>query len=431
MSLLVGSALDAAVAYNERRGLDPTTVEQIQHVVGAKVDGKLGPRTAQAVFEWQGKIGLVQDGKIGPKTLVAIADAAEQQRPAEPVLGLWVDDRARVVLDERYLDDLVSLRLSTLAIMVHRSTAGRETSWQPRWTAEQLARLRELAQPRNLSIVITTWPLPNRELLATFRRELPPLLAAAGAIGLEVDTEGNWLPSRLDGFADMNEAAAALVDTLREIAAPSNARLELTTYPFHPENGAQAKVAPHMDRVFPQAYSVANRQDKAVSWDEREGPGKLQRFSASRAREIVPVAEGRPVLAMGLAAYDQTFEGHTPIEALKVAFDTAHNVGVAEVRYWSSKWILGHMRADSPAEQFLFSRATGSVARAATGRTLIHPVRPDAELARIDGDDDFHQTRELEDMRAGMTYKPIRRVPAPSSEPASSSEAPVDCPTDS
>ena len=113
----------------------------------------------------------------------------------------------------------------------------------------------------------------------------------------------------------MDEAARALVDTLREIAAPSSARLELTTYPFHKENGEQAKVAPHMDRVFPQAYSVANRQDKAVTWDEREGPGKLQRFSAARAAGIARVHANKPELGMGLPAYDQNFEGHTPIRS--------------------------------------------------------------------------------------------------------------------
>src|SRR5262249_19219752 len=147
------------------------------------------------------------DGKLGPKTLAAVADALARSPAGEPrlQLGVWVDDRPRVVIDEAYLDDLVSLGLSTLAIMVHRSTAGSETAWQPRWSVEQLSQLRALAQPRNLSLVITTWPLPNRDLLATFARELPPLLAAAGAIGLEVDTEGNWLESRLDGFADMDE----------------------------------------------------------------------------------------------------------------------------------------------------------------------------------------------------------------------------------
>ena len=87
------------------------------------------------------------------------------------------------------------------------------------------------------------------------------------------------------------------------------------------------------------------------------------------------------------------------------------------------------MRDDSPADQFLLARANGSMARAATPKRLIHGLRPGAaELARVDGDDDFHQTRELEDMRAGMTPKP-RRVPV--TEPAPSSEDPTSCPASS
>lgn len=85
MPTLVGPALDAAVAYNERRGLDRATIEEIQQIVGAKVDGKLGPRTAQAVFEWQGTVDLVQDGKIGPKTMAAVAEAVVPRHLIHPV----------------------------------------------------------------------------------------------------------------------------------------------------------------------------------------------------------------------------------------------------------------------------------------------------------------------------------------------------------
>jgi hypothetical protein len=403
MSTLVGEKLELAISYNNDRELDPATIKQVQQVVGTKVDGKLGPATAKAVFEWQGTVALFQDGKLGPKTMAAIRAAKPAQ--TEPQLGMWVDDSPSVALSESYFDKLMSLGLSTLAIMVHRSTAGSETSWRPRWSVSQLEQLRVLAEPRKISLVVTTWPLPSRALLSSFARELPPLMAAAGAVGLEVDTEGNWLESRLDGYADMDEAARALVDMLREVAAPSGARLELTTYPFHAENGAKAKVAPHMDRLFPQAYSVANRQNKEVDWNEREGPGQLQTFSAARARSIARVAEGATKLGMGLAAYDQNFTGHTPIEALTLALDSARKAGVVEVRYWSSKWIIGHMRDDSPVDQFLFARANGTVARAAVPKRKVLASSDKAELARVPGDDELHQTTELEDLRAGMACR--------------------------
>jgi hypothetical protein len=404
MPTLAGEKLEAAISYNDRRALDPTTIKRLQKIVGTKVDGELGPLTAKAVFEWQGKVGLTQDGKIGPKTLAAITSASRpepqvgSEAPGVPRLGVWVDDSPKAVLREDYFSNLVALGFSTLAIMVHRTTAGSDRSWRPRWTAAQLEQLRALAEPRGISLGLTTWPLPSRELLGVFGRELPSLLAAAGAVALEVDTEGNWLPSRLDGYANMDEAARALVDTLREVAAPSGAQLELTTYPFHPENGSQAKVAPHMDRVFPQAYSVAMRRDKTVGWDEREGPGRLQKFSAARARSIATVTQGKTELGMGLPAYDQEFEGHSPLEALTVAWDSAADLGVTEVRYWSSKWILGHMRVDGPAGEFLLARRNGAAFRGFAPNALVHP-----ELGRIGIDeDDMLSTRELEDMRAGI-----------------------------
>jgi hypothetical protein len=426
MSTLDGEKLDSAVSYNNRQGLDSATIERVQQIVGTKVDGKLGPSTARAVFKWQGTVSLVQDGKLGPKTLAAIARAKPDDVQLQ--IGVWVDDSAKVVLSERYFDNLESLGLSTLAIMVHRSTAGSETSWRPRWTVEQLERARLLAEPRKMALVLTTWPLPNRELLSSFARELPPLMAAAGAVGLEVDTEGNWLESRLDGYADMDEAARALLDMLREVATPSRARLELTTYPFHPENGAQAKIAPHMNLLFPQAYSVANRQNKQVDWDDREGPGRLQTFSAARARSISQVATGETKLGMGLPAYDQDFIGHSANEALTLAFNSARKEGVVEVRYWSSKWILGHMRNDSAAGQFLLARANGTVARAALPKRLVPDSSDDAELARIAGDDELHQTRELEDMRAGMVRTPAVTPSVESSVPPS---VEVSCPESS
>lgn len=393
----MGEKLAAAVSYNDRRGLDPNTIKRLQKLVGSKVDGELGPSTARAVFQWQGTVGLTQDGKIGPKTLAAITSASDV--PAGPRLGLWVDDVPTTVLRKTYFDNLEALGFSTLAIMVHQTTAAGDARWRPRWNVEQLEQLRALAEPRSMSLVLTTWPVPNSELLAAFARELPPLLSAASAVALEVDTEGNWLSSKRNGYANMNDAALALVDTLRTVAAPTGAQLELTTYPFHAENSSKAKIAPHMDRVLPQAYSVGMRTNKIVGWDDREGPHHLQKFSAERARAIVPAVVGQPKLAMGLAAYDQNFDGHSPREALTVALDTAISLGVAEVRYWSSKWIIGPKRA-SPVDKFLLDRA--NAARAGAPQNLIYEPSPNFDMARIRADDDAYLTRELEDLRGGV-----------------------------
>jgi hypothetical protein len=414
MATLTGEKLEAALSYNKDRGLDPETIERVQKVVGAEVDGKLGRNTAKAVFQWQGTVGLTQDGKIGPKTLAAImsASASTGTSASEPEvsaglrLGLWVDDVPSTVLSKTYFDNLEALGFSTLAIMVHGTTAAGDPTWRPRWNSEQLAELRALAEPRKMSLVITTWPVPDSQLLAAFAQELPPLLSAARPVALEIDTEGNWLSKRLHGYANMKEAALELVATLRTIASETGAKLELTTYPYHAENSSKAQIAPYMDRLFPQAYSVGSRTNMpSVEWGGPLGPGQLQHLSAERARTVKPVVLDQPKLAMGLAAYDQKFAGHDQKDALTLALQTAIDLGVAEVRYWSSKWVVGENRAKSPVAKFFLDRANGSVARAGAPHRIHEPDSDFTEAARTFGPIDAFLTSELEDLRAAVPFE--------------------------
>jgi hypothetical protein len=426
---LEGRQLEAALEYNERRRYDTETVEAIQRVVGAVADGLFGRGTTNAVWRWQGEVGLEQDGKVGPATLAVVRLCAAAQARGPAKLGVWLDDRPRTALDEAFFDELVRLHLDVVAVMVHRSTAGGGPMWRPRWTAAQLDELRELAQPRGIELVLTTWPLPNRAQLETFARELPAMLEASAAVGLEVDTEGNWTQARLEGYADMDEAAAALVDTLRAAAAPTGARLELTTYPLHPENGPEARVAPHMDRLFPQAYSVAERKGRAVAWDGRLGPGGIQTLSVGRACQIPGVTEGGPELALGLAAYDQTYPERTPAEAMQRALDRARALGAVELRYWSSKWILGHMSESSSMREFFAGlELEEAPVHVSLSSELNMPMRPtsptpptpptspcpssapgqpagERELATVAGGDALDSSRWLEDLRGSVEYE--------------------------
>ncbi len=61
--------VDAAVAYNNKRGYSGSLWKQIQSKVGTTVDGDPGPKTAKAIAVWQKKNGLAVDGKCGPGTL--------------------------------------------------------------------------------------------------------------------------------------------------------------------------------------------------------------------------------------------------------------------------------------------------------------------------------------------------------------------------
>jgi lysozyme family protein len=58
-----------------------------------RVDGHFGPRTAQAVTDFQASKGLVADGIVGPKTLLALG-LKQVLAPTAPVispLAPWMD----------------------------------------------------------------------------------------------------------------------------------------------------------------------------------------------------------------------------------------------------------------------------------------------------------------------------------------------------
>lgn len=57
----------------------------VQRVVGAKVDGKIGPDTAGKIREWQKAHGLTADGKVGPKTKAAMGLGGGDAAPVIPV----------------------------------------------------------------------------------------------------------------------------------------------------------------------------------------------------------------------------------------------------------------------------------------------------------------------------------------------------------
>jgi hypothetical protein len=343
-----------AITYAEKQDYSREQIQTIQRVTGSNPDGAWGPKSVQAVCDWQARVGLKADGMAGPGTWRAVqrVAAVESKHPGPdwaPKLGVWVDDQPTTVLRAGWLASLADLGFSTIAIMVQRSTSATSVEpWAARWTPAQLTKLRQLAEPLGLEVVLTAWPLPDKDQLTQLATAMPALLEAAGAVGFEVDTEGNWDASRLSGFASMTEAAATLVATMRAAAASTKARLELTTYPYHPENDAKAEVAPYMNRLFPQAYSVAERQGKPIPYDDRMGPGRIQPLSVRRAEAIPGVPATEVALCLGLAAYDQNFSGHTPAEAMAAALDAAVVQRIPEVRYWSSRWIIGSSSSRNP-----------------------------------------------------------------------------------
>lgn len=269
--------------------------------------------------------------------------------------GVWIDDPVRDVLKPEFWDKLVDHDLTTGAIFLESFGNG----FDPNYTADTLHKIRDLALGRDRELVLTVCPEPTEKYLTQFEQKIPSLLEAAGAAALEFDLEGNWLPIKVDGFANLDKAGDELVNVFGRVSAKLDIRTESTTYPFHTENNRSADVAPHCDRVLGQAYSVYLRKeggkDVPQPWDGNYGPGKMQRLTLDKSLKIPGIGTtAGPLLCCGLAAYDQEWPGHTGEEAMRVAWDTSCSYEPIEVRWWSTKWIFG-VKANGYASRFLKS----------------------------------------------------------------------------
>jgi len=299
-------------------------------------------------------------------------------------VGLWVDCPPKTVLSHGYFRAVKDLGISELAIMLDDAPR----RWRPRWSLTDWEALCRMAERYGISLAITTWPYPDKRLLDTMYASLEDYLSASTCIlGEESDTEFNWKASKTKGFrgswiagrdrvSAFDAACEYLVAKKRDCAFEAGVRrgraffpddpgycdppfVEQTTFAGHSEAGVHAKVAPHMDAMFLQMYSVAHRQRRnsagekvqyAVPWGHTYGPGSMQKWSIERARLIPGVQSRKVALGAGLAVWDQEFSGHTIGEALDAAFIQTIIMGVRRIRLWSSKWLIG-ARSDTQRQR--------------------------------------------------------------------------------
>jgi hypothetical protein len=106
MSILNETEIQEAIAYNlARRGEWALTAPEVQTLVGAKPDGKIGPRTVGAIAQWQASHKITADGKVGPDTEQLLlrghemADAASGQVRTPQAISLGADAVARARQD--------------------------------------------------------------------------------------------------------------------------------------------------------------------------------------------------------------------------------------------------------------------------------------------------------------------------------------------
>lgn len=210
---------------------------------------------------------------------------AKQCVPEDVVVGAWIDDPVSNARTAGFADHLVERHITRAAIMVNRSnTRPSDAPWALRWKRDDLEKVAALYHAKGIECVATCWPQPDKSQIDAMCEDMKWILSVLGSNVFEVDTEGNWKSSFLKGFNSMSDASKYLAGRMRELVG-DDGKLELTTYTYHNENSSKALLAPLMDRLLPQAYSVRHRSNETIEWNDSLGPGRHQTLAISRARQ--------------------------------------------------------------------------------------------------------------------------------------------------
>ncbi len=203
--------------------------------------------------------------------------------PDDVIVGAWIDDPIHDVWKPEFADHLKQMQIRIAALMINKSnTLASQVPWALRWDREELEKVSTLFHSRGIECIATCWPRPSKTMIDTMCKDLAWILPLIQSTTLEVDTEGNWKKGFLQGFRTMKEAAEYLAMKMRELVGPDG-KLELTTYTYHVENSKSAVLAPLMDLLLPQAYSVRHRSNGTVGWTDSLGPGRHQTLAVNRA----------------------------------------------------------------------------------------------------------------------------------------------------
>jgi len=205
--------------------------------------------------------------------------------PEGVIVGAWIDDPVHDVKKPEFADHLVRMQVSRAALMINKSnTQSSQVPWALRWDSDDLKAVADLFHSRGIECVATCWPRPSKSQIDAMCADMAWILPLIGSTTFEVDTEGNWNSKFLSGFKNMQEASEYLAQEMRKLVG-DDGHLELTTFTYHVENSSSAKLAPLMDLLLPQAYSVRHRSNGTVGWNDSLGPGKHQTLAVNRARQ--------------------------------------------------------------------------------------------------------------------------------------------------
>ena len=244
--------------------------------------------------------------------------------------GLWIDDHPRKCLEEGYIHRLRFLPVDHVSVMAEDARGG----FRLKWTHEQMQEFSSSLVRYNIKPIFCCWPEPTKTYIEHLDKELPRVLESLKTDTVEVDVEFNWKRHKVRGYRSLKEAGEELMKVLRKHCG----EVEATTFAMHAEAGRRSTVAIHCDRLLLQSYSVRKGVSKRlIPWGHRYAPGVRQEKDIARVKKA-----GFENIGVGLAAWQQKGFGVSPFEAMEEALIACFDADIYLIRYWSSKWIVGH-----------------------------------------------------------------------------------------
>lgn len=244
--------------------------------------------------------------------------------------GLYWDSGRTWTLENwpRLVEELRDLKIDHIVVNTNGSKAAIEGKAGGRWSPAHLARLQAARGAPSIHAMI--WAAPTRAFADDFARYARQL-ASAGVRVVELDVERDAWGVAVRGFESREAAARELV----RIAKDAGLVVGVTMIPARIYAGFEAA-----DYIAVQAYSKYNGGAENHGHGAYYGPGNMQdRAARAAARAGLPCV-------IALAAYDQRWPSGplADLRAIDIAWEGARR-NSRSVRWWSSKWIVGH-RAD-------------------------------------------------------------------------------------
>ncbi len=311
-----------------------------------------------AIAAWQSARSLKPDGFAGPATLAAAKPAAvKKKKKADPAgaapppetrtsdegglarIGIWAERKALTSKDWR--KKVLDIGLTDIVLVLNdNSDAHLSQGKKSFYTFQPLDVIKDCIAAytdAGVRVSLMQWVVPTGSFLKDAGAALLELCDSGLVHSVHLDLEEPL--TRYKGGLSAKDAAGRLAHELIGIKA----QLAATGISYH----NAAKLRPFInisDFVVPQGYST---NKKGKTW-KSPAPGNGQELAFSKWQGYA-----KPIV-MGLACYGQNkIPGYKNAAAsLGKSLDTAVDLGVTEVVYWSLKAAL----LSKPVAAFLTAR---------------------------------------------------------------------------